>query len=118
MIRKEDRETPDYVEVHKDDPGEWEAEPSDIRVAKEPRVVFSLRIRASDLDRLQKVAEREGTTISELIRQAVTQYIQQTGRQPITVYSSGGPFLPHIFRGWTTAPIPRREVPEHDAVTA
>jgi len=53
---------------HRDDPDEWEDEPTDFLVAANPGVVYSIHFTAAEFHRVSEVARSKGITIDELIK--------------------------------------------------
>lgn len=58
-----------------------------IEVEKKPRagVVVSVRLSADEADQLQSIAEKRGTTLSRVTREALSSYILHGPQRPITV---------------------------------
>lgn len=57
---------------HRDDPDEWEDEPTDVLVAANPGVVYSVRLTAAEFHQISELAKAKGITIDELIKSTLT----------------------------------------------
>lgn len=66
-LEQELRESAEYAEQHMDDEPGREVK---VRVARNLRNVYSLRIGADELDEIADAAEAEGQNVSEFIRNA------------------------------------------------
>jgi hypothetical protein len=74
-MRNKDDESARYLQAHKDDAEEWEDEgekPSEVRPAS---IVFSIRFKPEEMAWIKEVADSEAIRISDLLRQAVLQYV-------------------------------------------
>ena len=116
MKRKDmsERELARYLQEHKDDEEEWEAEPEEAIVAPRPSVVYSVRFSRAELGELRQVAADESITVSELIRTSVFAHIRES-RAPeaevVTPFADRLRFitkgLPYRFARTLAAPIIR-----------
>jgi hypothetical protein len=71
-----------YFEERRGDTTNWSQKPVVTDVPKMASVVFSLRLPAQELDDLRQRAEADGTTVSDLIRWAVSSSINRPQRNP------------------------------------
>jgi len=67
-----------YFQAHKDDDGEWEENAEPASVKPETSVVYSLRIRPSELAELRRAAAQSSISLSELIRAAAIQHVRES----------------------------------------
>ena len=58
---------------HRDDPEEWEDEPTDVLVAANPGVVYSIRFTADEFREMSELARRNRMSIDELIKSSLLQ---------------------------------------------
>ncbi len=79
---EEEQELADYYQAHKDEV-EWEPVEYE-KSATRAGGAYSIRFSPKELDGLRKIANREGKRISQIVREAVSQYIesQQEQRAP------------------------------------
>ena len=64
-----------YHQKHADDPAEWEATGEAVTPQPTGMTVYSLRVRTEDLATLKADADARGSTVSELIRSAIRNYL-------------------------------------------
>jgi len=69
---KEERLTQELWE-HRDDPEEWEDEPTDVLVAANPGVVYSIRFTADEFREMSALARRKRMSIDGLIKSSLLQ---------------------------------------------
>ncbi len=83
-LEKELREASEYAELHRDDDISGWPEVK-VRVAKNLRQVYSLRIGADELDEIAEAAEAAGQNVSEFIRGAALAHArrQKLDKSPI-----------------------------------
>jgi len=65
---EEDKRLAQELWEHRDDPDEWEDEPTDFLVAANPGVVYSVRFTAAGFHQLSELARSKGITIDDLIK--------------------------------------------------
>ena len=84
-MRNKREEAARYLQAHKEDPGEWEEEgdkPSEVRPTS---IVFSVRFKPEEMARIKQLAEMEAIRISDLLRQAILQYVSSARRPNLTI---------------------------------
>jgi len=68
MAREEEKRLAQELWEHRDDPDEWEDEPTDFLVSPHPGVVYSIRLTAAEFHEISELASRKGMSIDELIK--------------------------------------------------
>ncbi len=84
-MRDKEKEAARYLQAHKEDAEEWEQEgekPSEVRPTS---IVFSVRFKPEEMARIKQAADSEAVRISDLLRQAVLQYISSTRRPKLSI---------------------------------
>jgi len=74
-----------YLQAHKEDAEEWEEEGEKPSEGRPTSIVFSVRFKPEEMARIKELADREAIRISDLLRQAVLQYVSLARRPKITV---------------------------------
>lgn len=71
---EQEEQLAEYLEAHKDE-GDWE----EVEFQRPSKVssVYSIRFTAQELDALQVMASREGKRVSQIVREAVSQYVER-----------------------------------------
>ncbi|HET9476475.1 MAG TPA: hypothetical protein VFP63_03200 [Dehalococcoidia bacterium] len=67
-----------YLQNHRGDDDEWEGAPEEAAVEKTPSVVYSFRLRSSELAELRRAAKAKGMALSELVRTAAIEHIRES----------------------------------------
>jgi Ribbon-helix-helix protein, copG family len=103
-----------YYENHRDDPDEWEETGEPVTPKSTGMTVYSLRLPSAELSVLKANADARGTTVSDLIRNAIRNYLTyrasgalsygQVSNVRVTMASSE-------WRGGSSAPSEIRPVP-------
>ena len=111
-----------YLQAHKEDAEEWEEEGEKPSEPRPTSIVFSVRFKPEEMGWIKQLAEREAIRISDLLRQAVLQYVSSARRPRITI---GAPtdsrfVMTNVELAGppTEARRPRRELPQPVATTA
>jgi len=92
-MRNKREEAARYLQAHKEDPGEWEEEgdkPSEVRPTS---IVFSVRFKPEEMAWIKQVTDAEAIRISDLLRQAVLQYISSARRPRLAIEAPAGKFV-------------------------
>ena len=76
--QRPDRHSAESYESLRGDLSAWATEPAQARVAPAGTVVFSVRLGAEELEAVRGAAARNGTTVSDFIRSAVTTVLHGT----------------------------------------
>jgi len=84
-MRNKQEEAARYLQAHKEDAEEWEEEGAKPAEGKPTSIVFSVRFKPEEMARIKQLADMEAIRISDLLRQAVLQYISSARRPRITV---------------------------------
>ena len=89
MTIKEPMNTADTVLAHSEDDGEWEEEPEQIESRPSGTQVISARLPTVLAERLLSEASSRGIRPSELVRQAVEEFIRSGGCRLASVSAQG-----------------------------
>jgi hypothetical protein len=73
--RSKEADIPNYHEQHRDDPEEWEETAEPVTPKPTGMTVYSLRLPSTELSVLKADADTRGTTVSDLIRNAIRNYL-------------------------------------------
>ena len=121
-MRDREEETARYLQAHKEDAEEWEQEgekPSEVRPTS---IVFSVRFKPEEMAWIKQVADSEAVRISDLLRQAVLQYVSSSRRPRLTIGApADSKFVitnVELAGPPTEAPRPKKEPPQLVATTA
>jgi hypothetical protein len=68
MSREELHELAEELYRRRDDPDEWEDEPTEVIVDPNFGIVYSVRFTRAEFRQIEELAERKGLTIDELIK--------------------------------------------------
>lgn len=68
----------EYFQLHRDDDSEWEERPEPAVRKPGNTIVYSIRLRPSELAQFKRVAASRGISISELIRSSVTEHLRES----------------------------------------
>jgi hypothetical protein len=74
-----------YFRRHSGDDDEWEATAEEATVEKAPSVVYSFRLRPSELAELRRAAKAQGIALSELIRTSVIEHVRESDVSTVEV---------------------------------
>jgi hypothetical protein len=117
--RKEDEAR--YLQAHKDDTGEWEEEGQKPSQERPTSIVFSVRFKPEEMARIKQAADSDAVRISDLLRQAVLQYVSSSRRPRLTIEAPAGKFVitnVELAGPATEASRPQREPPQPVHTTA
>jgi len=121
-MRDREEEAARYLQAHKEDAEEWEQEgekPSEVRPTS---IVFSVRFKPEEMAWIKQVADSEAVRISDLLRQAVLQYVSSSRRPRLTIGApADSKFVitnVELAGPPTEAPRPKKEPPQLVATTA
>ena len=84
-MRDREEEAARYLQAHKEDAGEWENEGEKPSEGRPTSIVFSVRFKPEEMARIKQAADSEAVRISDLLRQAVLQYVSSSRRPRVTV---------------------------------
>ncbi len=120
-MRDKEEEAARYLEAHKDDAGEWEEEGEKPSGGRPSSIVFSVRFKPEEMARIKQLADTDAIRISDLLRQAVLQYISSARRPTVVIQAPGATFAMRngeLAGLPTEAPRPKKELPQLVATTA
>jgi hypothetical protein len=72
------------LEATRDDPGEWNDEPMEVRIRPQRSQVVSFRLPAEELDRLTQAVEQSGESLSEFVRTSIAMRIASREFAPLS----------------------------------
>lgn len=81
--RRGGEEAARFYEERRGDATLWSEQPTPAKVKKERMVVFSLRLPAEELEMLRREAEARSLSVSELLRRAVADMLEQERRKAV-----------------------------------
>jgi hypothetical protein len=84
-MRDREHDAARYLQAHKEDAEEWEEEGEKPSEGRPTSIVFSIRFKPEEMAQIKYLADIEAIRISDLLRQAVHQYISSARRPRITV---------------------------------
>ena len=120
-MRDREEEAARYLQAHKEDAEEWEEEGEKPSEGRPTSIVFSVRFKPEELAWIKQVADSEAVRISDLLRQAILQYLSSSRRPRLTIEAPAGKFVitnSELAGPPTEAPRPKKELPQPVATTA
>jgi hypothetical protein len=81
-MRDKEEEAARYLQAHKDDADEWEEEGEKPSEGRPTGIAFSIEFNAEEIGWIEEAADRDALPISDLLRQAVIQYVS-SARRPV-----------------------------------
>jgi len=111
-MRDREEEAARYLQAHKEDAEEWEEEGEKPSEGRPTSIVFSVRFKPEEMARIKQAADSEAIRISDLLRQAVLQYVSSSRRPKLTIEAPAGKFVitnVELAGPATEARIPQRE---------
>ena len=111
-MREREEEAARYLQAHKEDAEEWEEEGEKPSEGRPTSIVFSVRFKPEEMARIKQAADSEAVRISDLLRQAVLQYVSSSRHPRLTIEAPAGKFVitnVELAGPPTEAPRPQRE---------
>ena len=84
-MRDREEDAARYLQAHKEDAEEWEEEGEKPSEGRPTSIVFSVRFKPEEMARIKQLAEMEAIRISDLLRQAILQYVSSPRRPRVTI---------------------------------
>ncbi len=86
MTKRTDRTGPAaYFQRHSGDENEWEDTAEETTVETAPSVVYSFRLRPSELAELRRAAKAQGIALSQLIRTSAIEHVRESDVSTVDV---------------------------------
>ena len=84
-MRDREEDAARYLQEHKNDAEEWEEEGEKPSEGRPTSIVFSVRFKPDEMACIKQLADREAIRISDLLRQAVFQYVSSARRPRLAI---------------------------------
>jgi len=84
-MRDREEDAARYLQAHKEDAEEWEEEGEKPSEGRPTSIVFSVRFKPAEMAQIKQLADMEAIRISDLLRQAILQYVSSPRRPRITI---------------------------------
>ncbi len=68
----------EHFQQHRDDDDEWDDKAEEAVVEQSSSIVYSLRLKPSELTQLRRAASTRGVALSELIRTSALQHVRES----------------------------------------